>query len=327
MVYSQKLVACIKVNGQILREDRDTVTIPFGAEYSLYLKNLNSVRVQVKVSVDGQDATEGTWLIIQPNSAIELERFIKGGNLNRGNRFKFIERTGKIEKHRGIGGEDGLIRIEYQTEKILPKPIHVPVVHYDYYVRPYIWWPTHLPWGTTYVYQGTQYVCNSAPNLQGGTFTTTSGGLNDNVTLTSSLSGSSFLGSVQAFNSSAGEPAMKTSGGLRSRLTKSAGPTRSIKAQAMNFSKSAVRMEEESLNDAGITVAGSESNQQFHWASSFPVHEISDVIVLKLRGRVGEAKVVQAVTVKTKKTCTSCGKKNKSSVKFCAECGTSLQVF
>lgn len=101
----------------------------------------------------------------------------------------------------------------------------------------------------------------------------------------------------------------------------------------MNFSKSAdvlrsarsFKMEEQA-NDQGITVAGSESNQQFHWTSSFPVHETSDVIVLKLRGRVGEAKVVQAVTVKTKKTCTSCGKKNKSNVKFCSECGTSLTI-
>jgi hypothetical protein len=322
MVYSQKLVACIKVDGQILREDRDTVTIPFGSEYSLYLKNLNSVRVQVKVTVDGQDATEGTWLIIQPNSSIELERFIKGGNLNRGNRFKFIERTGKIEKHRGIGGEDGLIRIEYQTEKILPKPVVVPVVHYDYYYRPY-WWPSVLPpswWGTDRVYGGVRYVCNNAP-LNLGNVTPSGawdnlGGLISKTTTSGSLGSSSFLGNVNCNNAS-----FTSSDSFGSaRFTKSSGSSRSMKSMSMMRSVNV----EEQANDAGITVAGSESNQQFHWASGFPVHETSDVLVLKLRGSVGGQKVVKAVTVKTKPVCATCGKKNHPTVKFCAECGTSL---
>jgi hypothetical protein len=313
MVYSHKLVACIKVDGKVLREQGEIVSIPFGSEYSIYLKNLNSVRVQVKVSIDGTDATDGTWLVIQPNSSIELERSLKGGNMNRGNRFKFIERTGKIEKHRGIGGEDGLIRIEYQTEKVLPKPIHVPVIHYDYYARPYVWWPTYQPWGTTFIYGGAQYVCNS--NLSNNlndcdnvTFTTTTG---------AALNSQPFIGSMMSFNASSVAP----SKGLRSTLTKSAGPLRSRSIQAQSL-----KMEEAEVNDAGITVAGSESDQQFHWASAFPVHETSDVLVLKLRGAVGGQRVVKAVTVKTKPTCTTCGKKNRPTVKFCAECGTALSI-
>lgn len=133
MVYHQKLVACIKVDGKVLRELDDTVTLPFGAEYSILIKNLNSLRVQVKVSVDGTDATEGTWLIIQPNSSIELERFIKNANLNSGNKFKFIARTKSVEEYRGLKAEDGLIRIEYQTEKALPKIEETHTHHYDHY--------------------------------------------------------------------------------------------------------------------------------------------------------------------------------------------------
>ena len=132
MMYHQKLVACVKVDGKILRESGDSVSIPFGSEYSILLKNLNTVRVQVKVSIDGTEATEGTWLVIQPNSSVELERFIRNGNMNRGNRFKFIERTGKSEKHRGIGSDDGLIRIEYQTEKVQPI-VNIPIVCYNYF--------------------------------------------------------------------------------------------------------------------------------------------------------------------------------------------------
>src|SRR4051812_15745120 len=102
MTFRDNLVCVIRAAGQVLREIDNTVTLPFGSEYSILVKNLNSVRIQIKVSVNGIDATEDTKLIIQPNASLELERFIKGGNLNAGNRFKFIERTAGVEAHRGI---------------------------------------------------------------------------------------------------------------------------------------------------------------------------------------------------------------------------------
>lgn len=152
MVYSNKVVAAVKVNGQILREQGghinpekcesgSCVTLPFGSEYSIFIKNLNSVRIQVRVSVDGKDATEGTWLVVGPNSSIDLERFIRDGNFERGNRFKFIERTRQIEKHRGIQADDGLIRVEYRTEMAAVK---VPRIEYEPYYVPRPVWPR--PW-------------------------------------------------------------------------------------------------------------------------------------------------------------------------------------
>jgi hypothetical protein len=122
VVYSNRLAVAIKVGGRILRENHGKVALPFGAEYSVFLKNLNSVRVMAKIQIDGQDATDGTWLVLPPNSNSEIERFIKNGNLSAGNRFKFIERTGAVEAHRGIGAEDGLVRIEFKTEKIIQPP-------------------------------------------------------------------------------------------------------------------------------------------------------------------------------------------------------------
>src|ERR1700676_3599318 len=101
MVYSpNKVVACIKVDGKVLREDGNVVTLPFGSEYHIFIKNLNPTRIKVRVSVDGTDATEGTWLVVEPISDLELERFIRSANMDRGNRFKFIERTSDIEEHR-----------------------------------------------------------------------------------------------------------------------------------------------------------------------------------------------------------------------------------
>ena len=99
-VFQDKIVTAIKVGGKVLRENGDTVTLPFGGEYSILVKNLNSVRTQVTISVDGTDAAGK--LVIGPNSSMELERFIRNGNLATGNRFKFIERTAEVEAHRGI---------------------------------------------------------------------------------------------------------------------------------------------------------------------------------------------------------------------------------
>jgi hypothetical protein len=115
MMYLNKFVAAIKVNGRVLREHGDTVYLPFGSEYSILLKNLSTVRAQVKIMIDGTDVLNGDSLVVNPGD-LELERFLK--ELDRGNRFKFIERTKAVENHKGIGAEDGLVRIEYQFEKI-----------------------------------------------------------------------------------------------------------------------------------------------------------------------------------------------------------------
>ena len=142
MTYKKNFVAVIKVNGQVLRESNDTVELPFGAEYSVLLKNLDSVRMQARISVDGKDATG--WLIIGPGQAVDVERFIE--NLEIGNRFKFIERSEAVEAHRGVKPEDGLIRVEFKREKIYP------VITF-----PYVWLNQYY----SYPYAGPIITCNS----------------------------------------------------------------------------------------------------------------------------------------------------------------------
>jgi zinc-ribbon domain len=119
-MYNQKLIASLKANGKILREYKDTVYCPFGQEYSILLKNLNTFRAVVHVYIDGEDMIPD-GLVLNAGQEVDLERSIKNGNLNEGNRFKFIERTGKVEQHRGVKLEDGIVRIEYQFE--MPRPI------------------------------------------------------------------------------------------------------------------------------------------------------------------------------------------------------------
>lgn len=115
MMYSNNFAAAIKVNGKILREFGDTVYLPFGSEYQIRLKNLHTQRAKVNIDIDGSTVTDG-GLVLKAFQVIDLERFIRNGNLNEGNKFKFIEKTSKIEDHRGINVEDGIITIRYEFE-------------------------------------------------------------------------------------------------------------------------------------------------------------------------------------------------------------------
>lgn len=137
-MYNQKLVASIKSNNKVLREFKDTVYIPFASEYSILLKNLNTTRAVVNVFIDGENVVPG-GLVIDPGRTVDLERWVKNGNLSEGNKFKFIERTAAIEDGpRGIKLEDGLVRIEYQFE--LPRPVlNIPT-----------WTTTTTRWDTIY---------------------------------------------------------------------------------------------------------------------------------------------------------------------------------
>lgn len=273
MVYRNLFASAIKVDGKVLRENQETVTIPFGSEYSVYLKNLNSVRAMVKVSVDGQDATEGTWLVIQPNSNIELERFIRNGNLQAGNRFKFIERTKEIEDHRGIKTEDGLVRIEYKFERKIEE---IPIKRYKFYDE---WVPVERP------YYPWRYW--NKPYSGDVVYTNNSGGCFGSITNTTQ-SGQNMM-AMNCTLVRSGEP--EWSGWVT-----------------------------QDFNDSGITVAGSESSQQFTATSWFDT-EASNVLVLKLKGSPTGSK---AITVQDKPKCDVCGKYNKPTSKFCDQCGTSL---
>lgn len=116
MMYSNKVAVCLKVNGKVLREDGENVYLPFGQEYTIFIRNLNSVRALVKIEIDGTDISDGSALVVQANDSLEIERFIK--SMDVGQRFKFIERTQKIEEGpRGIKVEDGLIRFEVEFEQ------------------------------------------------------------------------------------------------------------------------------------------------------------------------------------------------------------------
>lgn len=278
MMYNQKFAAAIKVKGRVLRENKETVLIPFASEYSILLKNLNTRRAIVNVYIDGEDQTPG-GLVIDAGRECTLERSIKNNNLNEGNKFKFIERTGAVEAHRGIKLEDGIVRIEFEFEREQPQWYSNNSVIKGIDPGRYPWDQTNTP------YYGPYYGI-----AQGG------------LAANTILRGRGTSASLNTVNISAqGAPIVDVTN-----------------AVAQNVS----------YNDAGITVAGSKSDQKFRTVTGVYGDGTKHNIVLKLLGETPDNKpVVKEVTVKHKVKCTTCGRQNKATAKFCAECGTSLEIF
>lgn len=279
-MYQNQFVAVVKYNGKVLREKDNVVTLNFGSEYSLFLKNLSSQRANVKISIDGQDVLYGSSLIIDPNSQTDLVGFLDGCTVR--HKFKFIQKTKQIQDHRGDRIDDGIIRIEYAFEKKPDIVQRKTIIHDDYYPYP-----------------RRRYFYDYHPPL-----------FSDNIHWTSS-------GIKGMTERSIGSNASPIYSNCASNLGE--------KVMTSNVSNSQV-VNDMPNDDEGITVQGSNVRQDFHYASVGEL-EPSEVIIIKLRGTKSTgATVSEPVTVKTKFTCPTCGKKSSSSARFCAQCGTNLEV-
>jgi hypothetical protein len=133
-MYKNNLVVAIKHNNKVLRERGSRVTLPFGAEYSILVKNLNSKKVSVNISIDGEDVLDNKSILIEANSNMELDGFMKG--MSAKNRFCFIKKTKQISDYRGDRAADGLIRVEFAFEKEKPAVTYHYHVCHDYWPSP-----------------------------------------------------------------------------------------------------------------------------------------------------------------------------------------------
>jgi len=260
MVYNNNLIACIKVDGKVLREKNSSVELPFGTEYTIMLKNLNSKRAVVNIEIDGQDIGNGDRLVINPNESLNLERYITSNH-----RFKFIEKTEEISDYRGDRPDDGLIRISYSFEKDKPN-----------YVSP--WTPWYSQW-----YKSNEVTYDTHTNTP--------------------ISKSSY-----------------TSCDVGDWTTQD--------CVYKNESDSDNKVNLNCINNSGITVPGSKSNQQFEHINNIETENEIHVIVLSLVGCKKQndqiVTVQRPILVQTKLTCPTCGKKCPSNDNFCPRCGTAL---
>jgi len=252
MVYYENFVVSLKVGDRFLREENDVVKIPFGTEYSLYLKNLESRNAVVSVSIDGKDALGGNQLIVRGNSSVNLLGFLKNNVVK--NKFRFIELTKELENLIGYDPEDSIIRVEFTYEK---KKQNNYIINTIYNSEPAIY---YKGWNYTYCDYNT-YNVN----------TTSTGG-----------------------NSSC--------------------------CNYSNISESLPR----SFNDIGITVCGGDCRQGFYTSHVGDLENVSHTIVLRLSGYKDNKMVSTFITTKEKIYCPSCGKPNRSSNKFCTNCGEAL---
>jgi len=263
MTYKDMFVVEVKHNGRIMRVKDDFVALPFGSEYSLLLKNLNTRRAEVKINIDGQDVHDGNSLVVDANTTLELEGFMKG-NIAR-NKFKFIKKTEEISNHRGDRIDDGIIRVEFAYEKSEPVRIRQIINEHHHH---------HHHHDHTYWYS--PKYGNSA-GIRGRGI--------DNFTVASSGSPEGLAEDFASFKQQLTTP----------------------------------------VDEMGITVKGSEVNQDFQYVSMGDT-DPSEVIIIHLKGTDSQGQVVQKpIAVKTKLTCSSCGQKSKSSFKFCPNCGTFLE--
>lgn len=292
-MYVNKFVTVIRVNEKILKETNGEVKLPFGSEYSILLKNLNSVRAFASISIDGKDITDGTRFILDANSTFEIERFLANGNFNQGNKLKFIERSATVEAHRGIGSDDGLVRVEFWKEEV---PIKIPTPRYEYYSVP-TYQPSFIPWDrrrrkSTDNWRerriggsASRNLMKSASNTSGESIFSSCNKGTTEVFMSSSLSSLNNLNYTQLNN--------------------------------LNYTQE---------TETGITAPGSISNQQFHYGSTFPIETQSTVIVLHLKGQLKGKAVTVPVITKRKVKCISCGLANKQNSQFCSRCGTGLEL-
>lgn len=282
-MYSNKLVVAIKSNGKILRETKDIVHLPFGSEFTVLVKNLDTKRIKFKLEIDGTDVL-GTEIIVDANSETEIKRFIRNGNMNEGNAFKFIERTETIENGpRGIKIEDGIVKVEFWGEYKTPQPVYdanywkgkADGEREERNRGKYGWpYPMNIPLG------GPFYGTNGVQDAING----------------------SVLRGISCSTSSAANSMQKIA----------------------NVTAASTENYAESLNDVGITVPGSKIEQAFKPVYGFIAETISNVIVLRLVGKVADKIVEKAITVDHKPKCSTCGRQNKATSKFCTDCGTSL---
>ncbi len=291
-MYQDKFVVAIKHNGKILREIGDVVKLPFGSEFTVLVKNLNSRRAKFTLHIDGADALDGTSIIVNGNSEVEMKRFIRNGNMNEGNAFKFIERTQQIEDGpRGIRADDGVVRVEFWYERAPAQVIDTVYRHHHEY-----WWDRY-PYRTFSSTLGgsvgePQYSTTASDVKMKGIARSAIANLQN-----STLSASASAGTATAYNA----------------------------ATADSFTPPAPESVE--TNTAGITVPGSKVEQKFETVYGFNAETVSQVIILRLVGKTAkDEQVVKAVTVKSKQKCITCGHVNKANAKFCSDCGTALEL-
>ena len=298
-MFKNNLALAIKVDGKVLKEIDGKVYLPFGSEYTIFLKNTSNKRCRVKISVDGDDILDGTRIIVDSKSTSEIKRFIRNANFNEGNSLKFIEKTDKISEYRGNKIEDGLVTVDYEFEYSNP---YVPTWDAPYQ-KSY-----HSNYSNSGLSRSFQPDILSLASIQGSAGITTAGSHNNQKFELVSWNGSEpskhsmtiqLLGKIETENPVTVTPFDEL--------------LENIEKNKITNNTSSNNRNIKNINDIIKEYIESEKDE-FQKNIDF----INDTI---------DKMVEKAITTNTKVTCNVCGTKSKTGTKFCSECGTSLKLY
>jgi hypothetical protein len=257
MMHSNDFVICIIVDGVAQQESKGgIVSIPFGTEYKIRLRNKHNRRAVAKVFVDEENVSKG-GVIVQANDYVDLD-----GPVDSKRNFKFVSSESPQAVDAGKNNQpddrNGIIRVDWQLEREYRQPEKV------YIDRPV---PVPRPW---YDYGPTWGILRTSD--MGGNARGMSAGYN--------------AGTARGF--------------------------------AATEEKTSSKILEE-----GCTVEGSRSNQSFT-TRYVDLEDSITTLRITLKGYAVEHQTV--ISKGRRMHCSGCGGRNKSSAKFCVNCGSKLSV-
>jgi hypothetical protein len=152
MMHSNDFVICIIVDGVAQQESKGgVVSLPFGSEYKIRLRNKHNRRAVAKVFVDEENVSKG-GVIVQANDYVDLD-----GPVDSKRNFKFVSSESPQAVDAGKNNQpddrNGIIRVDWQLEREYKQPERVYIdrpVPYPVYPPTYPWrrrWYEEPTWG------------------------------------------------------------------------------------------------------------------------------------------------------------------------------------
>lgn len=122
MMHSNDFVVAVLYNGNFLEESKGgVVALPFGAEYTLRLRNKKHCRAVAKVFIDEENVSKG-GIVVAAQGFVDLECDV--ATLRK---FKFVSANSgeaiDAGKNNKTDDSNGVIRVEWRTEKQYQLPV------------------------------------------------------------------------------------------------------------------------------------------------------------------------------------------------------------
>ena len=313
MVYNQRFVISVLVNGKVQKEFNDgTVELPFGSEYVIRLRNKHKDRRAVcKLYVDGEERSNDGY-VIPPRSYVDIR------NDSYHQSFKLVASDSVEAQDEGKDKDNternnGVIEGRFYLETEPPVQEH----HHHHHHHP-ITTPWPRPWHRPF--PDYRYYGSSSAGYSSGKITCKSKGGPSGQSVSS--------GADYETKTCSMPPTASADAGSETLSLNEAAPAMPIldpESFAPPIAKSGVRRVRKRETEAGVTVDAGFKGQTYR-AVSIDLEDEFVLVKLLLRGFAGNVMeaVAEEVASGTKRSghyCPNCGKKAKKKANFCGQCG------